>query len=502
MAIVTGNSNVITGTDGNDRLYGTSGPDVITEGTGPYGSASNDRLSGGAGNDLLEGGNGNDRLYGGAGDDILVGGFGDDIMAGSSGRDVFTSYTYNSVDPTRFDGTGGRDVVADFHHGEDRIAVYAGQDYDYRDDPGSQTYGFSDFDLNKNGVLDAGDGRAVTIENVTFNGQTALSTVLHTPAPAIPADLVVFGVTDLRASDFVDATTTSHMSFDPRNDGDSLAFVGGYDNDVITGSNGADDIIDYGGHNVILAGGGDDRVEGGSGIDTISGGDGMDLISGNGGDDIIFGADGNDDLTGWTGNDRLYGGNGNDHLEGNDGDDKLYGGAGNDYLDGGIGHNILYGGAGDDVLQGTYDYFDVGTSDVMRGGAGNDTLQSSGNPLVMDSMFGDDGDDLLIGLGAQTAMHGGAGHDVFRPTGGTIADFKRGDDKVALPTSDTFAKLDSNHDGVLNGHDHLFRQEAVDFNGTAKQSLELLSQGASTAHSVPVLTLIGVTELHHADLIA
>ncbi len=79
------------------------------------GGSGNDSLYGGDGKDTLNGGSGADKLYGGAGKDTLVGGKGSDTLTGGAGADVFV---YNVGD--------GKDVIADFTAGEDRIHLASG----------------------------------------------------------------------------------------------------------------------------------------------------------------------------------------------------------------------------------------------------------------------------------------------------------------------------------------------------------------------------------------
>lgn len=55
-------------------------------------------------------------------------------------------------------------------------------------------------------------------------------------------------------------------------------------------------------------------------------------------------------LTGTEGADTIFGGYGDDTLHGDNGDDFLFGGAGDDYLDGGAGQDSLYGGSGNDIV--------------------------------------------------------------------------------------------------------------------------------------------------------
>lgn len=97
---------------------------------------------------------------------------------------------------------------------------------------------------------------------------------------------------------------------------------------------------------------------------------GSDRLYGGGGDDILRGGGGGDHLEGGAGDDVVLGGAGNDQVAGNQGDDELDGGAGVDALDGGSGNDALTGGRGDDRLAG-------GLGDdryVIDAGDGNDTV--------------------------------------------------------------------------------------------------------------------------------
>ena len=67
-----------------------------------------------------------------------------------------------------------------------------------------------------------------------------------------------------------------------------------------------------------------------SGDDEIFGRGGNDNLFGQGGNDALFGGEGNDRLSGGAGDDTLDGGNGNDSLSGNAGADTLTGGSGDD----------------------------------------------------------------------------------------------------------------------------------------------------------------------------
>ena len=68
-----------------------------------------------------------------------------------------------------------------------------------------------------------------------------------------------------------------------------------------------------------------DNLSGNNQTNVIDGGAGDDVINGRGGDDFLFGNSGNDLIFGNNGNDRIVGGFGSDRLFGNSGDDDLIG---------------------------------------------------------------------------------------------------------------------------------------------------------------------------------
>ncbi|NEQ07383.1 MAG: hypothetical protein F6K37_15970 [Moorea sp. SIO4E2] len=102
-----GESDILNGGAGNDRIYGGGGDDQL------YGSYGNDNLYGGFGNDLLKGESGRDRMKGGFGDDqyvLDVDSMGDTIVeyAGQGIDKVYTSITYHlgdNLENLELDGT-------------------------------------------------------------------------------------------------------------------------------------------------------------------------------------------------------------------------------------------------------------------------------------------------------------------------------------------------------------------------------------------------------------
>ena len=106
-------ADTIEGAAGNDEIYGNGGDDLLT------GDVGSDTIKGADGDDTIDGGGGADLLRGGAGEDLITGGGGRDTMAGGAGADVFIFANGDSGN------NGGRDIILDFHDGEDMIDLSA-----------------------------------------------------------------------------------------------------------------------------------------------------------------------------------------------------------------------------------------------------------------------------------------------------------------------------------------------------------------------------------------
>ncbi len=102
-------------------------------------------------------------------------------------------------------------------------------------------------------------------------------------------------------------------------------------------------------------------------------------------DQTLTGTEGADTIFGGYGDDKLYGDNGDDFLFGGAGDDYLDGGAGDDYLDGGAGQDSLYGGSGNDIV--VYD----GNDYLIDGGSGIDFLVSNDGSLSLQELLTESG---------------------------------------------------------------------------------------------------------------
>ena len=173
------------------------------------------------------------------------------------------------------------------------------------------------------------------------------------------------------------------------------------DNDnVVVGTPGDDFLPGLGGNDIIRGLAGNDRLEGGDGDDIIRGGQGNDNINTGAGDDLVFGGRGNDTVGGMAGRDTVFGGAGDDTIAWNDPTgDVVFGDAGNDILRGGdVAADTIFGGNGDDLIR----------------AVANQSLANH----APDRLFGDRGNDTIIGGNAADTIEGGAGDDILSGFGG------------------------------------------------------------------------------------
>ncbi|MGO4126409.1 hypothetical protein AB4Z01_18555 [Inquilinus sp. YAF38] len=344
------------GTAGNDTLIGTNFP-------APDG---NDTINGLAGNDTLSGLNGSDVLRAGTGIDHLIGGAGDDVL---------------SVDPFKSDGT-------------------------LDDGPGDVIEGGAGVDTMYYTSISGTSGVTVNLATGTGSGGATLS-----------------GIENVVGSNYDDSLT------------------GDAGNNLLEGGNGDDTLIGGAGNDLLRGGAGLDQLDGGAGIDTVEAVGTIDLAAG-----TING------VVCLTGIENVHGGGsitGNaeaNSLTGvSNSNDTLHGAAGNDRLDGGGGSDSLYGDAGNDVLLSSGLAFGVAVPVLMDGGAGTDTVDYSGylrsiylnlqtglgidgdrtvtlvsiENLIgtvynFDTLIGDDGNNVIDGLGGGDDLQGGGGDDLIR----------------------------------------------------------------------------------------
>ena len=201
-----GNDTIFAGYQ-SDTVYGGDGDDSI-DGAGVFASSGaggsitaardfGDLLYGGAGQDRIDGEGGSDTLFGGSGSDALIGNLGRDEMTGGWGADVF-QFAFRSAPGVFASDTGTdaatRDVILDFHPGQDRIDLQAYANWT----DGTQAPVF----------LGGGDftgGSALQVRAVTEGDHTVVQ--FHVPFVFAPQpttfEIELAGHHTLQASDFI-----------------------------------------------------------------------------------------------------------------------------------------------------------------------------------------------------------------------------------------------------------------------------------------------------------
>lgn len=113
------------------------------------------------------------------------------------------------------------------------------------------------------------------------------------------------------------------------------------------------------------------------------------------------------------------------------------------HIFGNVGEDTLVGGAGDDIIQGSdgADFFEGnGGNDTMIGGAGEDEFYGgTGNDVLQ----GEDGHDLLFGDAGDDTLIGGAGDDILM--GG------EGNDGISAGAGDDLLTGDAGDDALMAG---------------------------------------------------
>ncbi len=268
-------------------------------------------------------------------------------------------------------------------------------------------------------------------------------------------------------------------------------------NDVITGRDGAGDLL-FGraGNDAIRGGSGNDTLVGGAGKDTLDGGAGtndqvayfletgprgvsVDLAAGSavdtfGNADVligieqVYGSNADDVFLGNADNNLILGRSGADNLNGAGGADTLVGGAGADTINGGDGlDQIAYfletGTRGVSVNLDTGTATDTfGTTDTLINVEYvfatdlDDTIIGS-NRIQNDRLFGRDGDDLIDGLDGDNLIFTGAGNDTVR-VGTTVEDAR---DTIVIDGRGTKTITGTGSEGTRYGHHIVFRTDSA-----------------------------------------
>jgi Ca2+-binding RTX toxin-like protein len=459
---------------GNDLLHGLQGDDVINGGSGndvAEGGEGSDTINGGDGNDGMQGEGGNDVLLGAVGDDTVEGNAGDDLLLGGTGTDHLAGHDGNDTlvggdDNGRVNLVGGTVVglaLGDTIYGDGGadLLIYRKGDGvdvlpDFKPSEGDQLdiYGYTGFaavtHVGTSTVLYLGENAAIVLTD-WYPAQD-----LAGPFPGI-----TFKASSNASTD--DALVAAHTPPGPVQDNGTPPGHGVWQNGVLQGTDGNDNLVAPGASNRIVALAGDDTIEGGETDASIDAGSGNNLIHTSGWNNSIVAGDGMNVLTGPAGNTTVRFGNGsahiildgwNNHIEVGVGDNVIDAGSGNETVVAKGGNNIIIArgysdqistGAGNDVISGPQgnaiinvgdgdNHVSVqGLSNQIATGAGSDTIIAGEGNAEIHSGEGKD-DVTVIGWGNHISTDGGDDTVWIRPGAGDgIIDGGTGLDTVVLP---------------------------------------------------------------------
>lgn len=406
------------------------------------GTSGADHLVGGAGADVLNGLGGHDRLEGHGGDDTLAGGLGSDTLIGGAGDDRFLVQG-NDASSDSIDGGDGYDQIVG-GAGDDTFVLnqFSKNNSIEKIDGGAG--------LNRVGGLSSDDlldfSSTVLVNIAQIGGGWGSDTIIGTAGD----DIIEGGF----GADVLRGMAGDDRFIFNGNDFSIDAFYGGDGHDQILGGAGDETIIMAGfaaanSIESIDGGAGVNRLAGGSTNDVldysgtvlvniahIGGGWGDDTITGTSGADVIEGGFGSDVVYGLAGDDRfLVDGNDFSSFEGffgGDGHDQILGGAGSEIIrmvNFGAANSIekIDGGGGSaNILSGTsaVDVLDFSSTELVNiaqivGSFGNDTITGSA------------GNDSITGEMDNDWLRGGLGNDIYQFSRGHGADTIEEDDTTA-----------------------------------------------------------------------
>jgi Ca2+-binding RTX toxin-like protein len=428
--------------------------DTLTSIEVVQGSAYNDTMMGSSGTDILSGGEGDDVFGASAGADVIDGGDGFDTVVYGTGLEGPGEGVVVSLDPMiESEGAAAGQTLISI----EGLVGTGGDDWLIGDVSGMNgwdrgSYGYQDNLLAGRGGDDTLDGG--------FGDDTLMG--------GAGSDLLIGGEGEDTA-DFSDLNGAVTVRLDQDyatsgNDRDDLISI-----ENVVGTASDDLIIGDAEDNRLEGGAGNDTLEGGAGGDWLVGGEGRDMASyahatrgvtaaltsmppprlagevsvnyyvssPNTGDAQYDTYESIEDLEGSAQADALYGNGESNLIRGLAGNDALYGGDGDDTLEGGLGADALNGGAGFDIASYERAASGVQASLAARrnpldGGAQDEARQDTyvsveglrGSAKFADKLVGNDGDNLLQGLGGADTLDGGAGNDTLE--GGDGADLLLG----------------------------------------------------------------------------
>jgi Ca2+-binding RTX toxin-like protein len=425
----------------------------------PFADIGDDSLVGGSGSDTLEGKAGSDAIFGGAGGDRLNGGKGNDVLDG--GENGSTGDDWRDSDRAEYNG-----IEARYNIYQVKVDASAIRTNKLSDD--AATTGVDESVVT---IYDTGS----KITGGTLEGYTVVQGAL--PEGVVAANLsTAYIVSDALGAALggtgndllIDVETVQFqesqvdLGLRIRRDNWDGNDENGYDWVEVIGTNGADDISDWG-NGIDLNGDGattddinaDSEIRGKGGDDVIFGYGGGDRINGGTGNDYIDGgADGTADAYGWARKDEAifdgpaqnytvtqYSGNNSTLLEIVSAKFSTL-----DISDWGASENFTVvvddlpsamGGTGTDILRNIefinfqdkfvalsmeefIDYDGAGNAvrAFVDGTDGNDTLGIAPGTTVAEGDYNYSGNDDLLGNDGNDTIYGGAGGDYITPGSG------------------------------------------------------------------------------------
>ena len=420
--------NTLYGDAGNDKIYGGKKNDKIYGGTGNdklYGYNGNDVIKAGSGNDYIAGGAGNDKIYGNSGKDTLKGGAGNDSIYGGSGNDVI------------YGDLGFNNIYFYAGDGSDTIMSGSGVDTLVFSDKTTLSYYINKKDL----IIRYGNNDYVTLKNYLTGHSVKWLQIGNKKEELNPYKNTISFVNTKDMITYVDT------------DG---KIIGTENDDYITGNTLAEEIYANNGNDIIYCGDGDKTIYGGRGNDIIFAGSSQIEIYGDTGNDTLIGGygynlyyfetgSGNDIIHNYNGGYRIIyeGGRYQDFSKINNDLIITFTGKYNDsvtlknyftdlyksrnyyydynlYFHYGVGtgvgsHSESYrlselissGSNNDDNIE----ILSTATIKVYAG-AGNDTITGmSGSTGVEKYIYGEGGDDVILGGNERAYIYGGTGND-------------------------------------------------------------------------------------------
>ncbi|OKH86459.1 LEPR-XLL domain-containing protein, partial [Thalassospira sp. TSL5-1] len=507
--ITTGAStgdDFILGGIGADTIDTSNGTDIILGDLGiiiPVGNAGPDVIArngniGLVNDDTIRAADGNKVVLGGSGDDTIT------IGTGATNGAGFTNYISGDLAELKRDANGNLisfETVEESIGGNDTITTGASTGNDFilggtGDDTISSHNGNDTIlgDLGK--ILRVGSaGLEVTARNgdIILNGTTNKDTITADDGNKIVlggsgGDTITIGTGSTSGAGFTNYISGDLAELKQDADGNLISFetveetISG-DDTITTGAGAGTDFILGGiGKDKITSGNGDDTILGDLGIIVPKGSDGADVKGRNGNldtaaDDEINAGNGNNVVIGGSGADTITTGSGADYISGDlaeltrkadgtlvlfetveesiGGADTISAGAGNDVIFGGQAGDTIFAGADNDVILGDAGYLKLDDSPIFVIAEKKDwdlgthfTLETRNQAVGGDdSIFGNAGNDIIIGGSFDDYMEGNDGNDaIIGDQGG--ATYRDTTDRLEIHTKELLAEN--------NGNDTLF----------------------------------------------